>query len=344
MNHRERQLAVLRRQPIDRPSVDAISIENLPELSAYLGIPADQVLNRLGIDGRVVTAGYCGEVPCDPAGIPLTEWGTPTTDDYGTAHHYPLSGLESRQWLNSYPWPQIDKYGWDALSGVVDAWDADYALRGPYWKPLFCQACELMGMEEAMMLMHTDPTLFEALVDRIFQNVTEYCQRFLEVVGDRVPIFYLGDDFATQRGLMISPEHWRRFFKPRFARLFEMGKQAGKFVWFHSCGDITDVLPDLIDIGVDVWETVQLQCLPFPPHQLKQKFGRHLTFFGGISTQRLPFMDVGEVPEAVKSCWRELGEEGYILGPDHHIKDDVSPEKVVTLFDTATGLVPAAVV
>jgi uroporphyrinogen decarboxylase len=186
--------------------------------------------------------------------------------------------------------------------------------------------------------MLTEPLLFEAALGQVFRHTFDYCQRFLAACGDALHILYLGDDFATQRGLMISPKLWRKYLKPRYARLFDLGKRAGKFVWFHACGDVTAVLPDLIDIGVDVWETVQLHTLPISPDQLKHEYGKHLTFFGGTNTQRLPFATPEEVRAEVIRCIEALGEGGgYICGPDHHIKPDVPPANAIALFDSATG-------
>jgi uroporphyrinogen decarboxylase len=129
---------------------------------------------------------------------------------------------------------------------------------------------------------------------------------------------------------------WRRFFKPRYARFFEMGKRAGKYIWFHSCGDITAVLPDLIDIGMDVWETVQLHTLPITPERLKREYGHLITFAGGVNTQQLPFWTPDRVRQEVAACIRALGEGGgYICGPDHHIKPDVPPANVIALYDAA---------
>jgi uroporphyrinogen decarboxylase len=134
----------------------------------------------------------------------------------------------------------------------------------------------------------------------------------------------------------MDPQLWRRYLKPRFARLFDAGKRRGKFVWFHSCGDVTAVLPDLIDIGLDVWETVQLHTLPMPARELKREFGAHIAFFGGVNTQRLPFITPDAVRDEVRECLRTLGEGGgYICGPDHHIKPDVPVANAVALFDAA---------
>jgi uroporphyrinogen decarboxylase len=153
-----------------------------------------------------------------------------------------------------------------------------------------------------------------------------------------MPILYLGDDFATQRALMISPWHWRRFLKPRLARLFEIGKVRGKFVWFHSCGDISAILEDLIEIGMDVWETVQLHTLPMSAAELKRRYGRQIAFFGGINTQRLPFWSAERVRDEVRRCIEALGEGGgYICGPDHHIKPDVPGGNAVALYEAARG-------
>lgn len=180
------------------------------------------------------------------------------------------------------------------------------------------------------------PDVFEAVLEKAFAHTYQFCELLLSACGYNMPIFCLGDDFATQKGIMIPPEHWRKFLKSRYAKLFELGKKKGKYVWFHSCGDITAVLPDLIDIGMDVWETVQLHTLPMSPKKLKEEYGKHITFFGGINTQRLPFIKPDEVREEVLRCIDILGKNGgYICGPDHHIKPDVSAENTVILFDTA---------
>lgn len=196
----------------------------------------------------------------------------------------------------------------------------------------------MFGMEEAMANMALEPEIFEAAVEQIHHHNKEYCRRLLEAFGDSMPILCLGDDFATQRGMMMSPDLWRKFLKPRYAELFDMGKRMGKHMWFHSCGDVTAVIPDLIDIGVDVWETVQLHALPISPEKFKADFGKHLTFFGAVNTQRLPFASPGEVRDEVIRCIDALGTGGgYICGPDHHIKPDAPPVNAVTLFDTARG-------
>jgi hypothetical protein len=115
----------------------------------------------------------------------------------------------------------------------------------------------------------------------------------------------------------------------------ELGKRQGLFVMMHSCGDITEILPDLFDIGVDIWQTVQLHALPMTPEELKRRFGRNLMFFGGIHTQRLPFQSPATVRAEVRRCVLALGRGGgYAVSPDHAIKEDVPFESVLAPYES----------
>lgn len=338
MTPRERELAAIRHETPDRIPADTIWVENAPRVAEYLGIPVEAVEDRLGIDGRVICVWqYTGELRAGPGGEPLTEWGTIETGDYGSARWAPLAdaGLDD---IARYPWPDPAAYAYDGLAATTRALGPTYALRGPYWQPLFCRACDLFGMEEAMARMLTDAAAFAAVLEAVYAHTAAVCTHLLDACGDDLPILCLGDDFATQRGLMIDPADWRRWLKPYYARLFALGKAHGKYIWFHSCGDITTVLPDLIDIGMDVWETVQLHTLPMSAERLKREYGRDLCFFGGVNTQRLPFATPAEVRDETLRCLDALGANGgYICGPDHHVKPDVPPENTVALYDTILG-------
>lgn len=333
MTHRDRLLAAIRREPTDRIAVDVMTIENADAVAAYLGIAPEAVYDRLGIDGRGIWTGpYLGVCA---SGEDLSEWGTPNDQHYGTVRRSPLAGVESVAAVERYPWPDPLAYAYADIAVRAASLSAAYAVRGPGWNPQFCRVCDLFGMEEAMTLMLTAPAVFEAALEAVYAFTEIHCTRLLDACGEHLAIFNLGDDFATQRGLMIDPAHWRRFLKPRLRQLFALGKSRGKYIWFHSCGDITSVLPDLIDMGMDVWETVQLHTLPLSPAALKREYGAHLTFFGGVNTQRLPFATPAEVARETRHSIEALGPTGYIVGPDHHVKPDVPPENVVALYDAA---------
>ena len=335
MNHKERQLAAIRHQIPDRIPVDAQAIENTEAIGEMLGIPSTGVPDALGVDGVTIGLPYAGDVALGEDGQPLTEWGTPRHHDWGTSHTYPLADAGISR-IDHYPWPDPAGYDYATAREHAARVSAEYAVRGPRFSAILDPVFLLMGMEEALVTMVLNPNVFEAVVENVFQVTLEASRGYIEAVGEHLDIFCVWEDFATQRSLMLSPDHWRHFLKPRYAKLFEMAKAAGKHVWFHSCGNITAILPDLIDIGMDVWETVQLHTLPISPEALKREYGKDLAFFGGINTQRLPFATREEVMQEVDRCIRTLGKGGgYICGPDHHIKPDVTAGTTIALFGTA---------
>ncbi len=285
----------------------------------------------------VAAVRYTGELQVRN-GRALTPWGAEDPDDYGTSHFYPLAAATTAEEVERYAWPDANLFDFDELRQSLQDWSGEYALRGPYWisAPLFATTCNLMGIEEALVKMLSEPAVFEACVEQVFHFSSTYLERFIAAVGPKLDILYLADDFASQRGLMMAPRLWRGLLKPRYAQLFAIGQRLGLPIWFHSCGDITAVLPDLIEIGMDVWETVQLHTLPMPAEKLKKEYGRHITFFGGVNTQALPFQSPREVAEEVRRCIDVLGQGGgYICGPDHHIKPDVPAANAVALFEAA---------
>lgn len=342
MTPKQRQLAAIRREPVDRIPVDAIWAYNQEEIARYLDINKNQVLDYLGFDGRTVLLAYAQEFSKKSVDPDAATWSTTLFNEdisqYGTTRKYPLAHMTTVKEIESFQWPDPNLYRYEKAEEMVLRNGDHYALRGPFWVPVFCKACDLFGMEEAMVKMMIEPAVFEAAIERITELIVETCERFLKVCGDKMEIFYIGDDFATQKGMMISPAKWREFIKPRISRIIEVGKRHNKIIWFHSCGDITSVLPDLIDMGIDLWETVQLHTLPMSPRKLKEEYGRHIAFFGGVNSQKLPFASPAEIEKEVKECIRILGKgSGYICGPDHSINADVSPENTIALYKTATS-------
>ena len=336
-NSKQRELAAIRHEVPDRIPIDIICFDQ-PALAAQrLNVAPDSLLDVLGIDGRKVNAPYTGPLRPPENGTEFDAFGTPNDWWFHAKMKAPLMGVQSVREVERYPWPDPADSDFAAAGKQARELDArGLAVRGPYGAPVFSRACSMLGLEEALTCMLSNPAVFEAVMEHIRAYVVDYCARLLDACGPAMPILCLWDDFGTQRGLMISPQHWRRFVKPALADIFRVAKQRGRFVWFHSCGDVTSVLGDLIDIGVDVWETVQLHTLPISPRELKQQYGRHLAFFGGVSTQSLPWKTPQQVRDEVRRCIEALGEGGgYICGPDHHIKPDVSAENTLALFDEA---------
>jgi len=199
---------------------------------------------------------------------------------------------------------------------------------------LFERAWSLAGMPQVMMSMALGDGFADALLDRVL----EWNLGVLDgVLAYEFDIMHFGDDWGQQHGLLMGPAHWRRSIKPRVAQMYARCREAGKIVSIHSCGDIHEILPDLIDIGVNVFNPFQPEVIDV--RWAKREFGDRLCFWGGISTQRLlPYGTPEEVATEVKALLKDLGADGgYIAAPAHDIPGDVPPENIAALIEALRG-------
>jgi uroporphyrinogen decarboxylase len=195
---------------------------------------------------------------------------------------------------------------------------------------LFERAWSFRSMTELLMDFYLNPEFVEELFDRI----TDYN---LEIINDvlQYPVdgFYFGDDYGQQTGMLMGPKLWRQFIKPRLERTFAPIKAKGLPVFLHSCGNIYDILGDLIDIGLDVYQTVQPEI--YDLKKIKKEFGKDLSFYGAISTQQaLPYLSPDKVRELLKDTITTLNiDGGYICAPTHQIPADVPPENIMAMIE-----------
>jgi uroporphyrinogen decarboxylase len=195
---------------------------------------------------------------------------------------------------------------------------------------LFERAWSLAGMEEVLMAMADGASFADELFDGILAFDVEVVRRAISFEVDGVRF---GDDWGQQQGLIMGPVLWRRYIKPRVARLYGMVRDAGKKVFIHCCGKVDEILPDLIECGVDVFNPFQPEVMDV--EAIKERFGAKLTFFGGISTQRtLPYGTVSETREEVKRLIERIGKDGgYIAAPAHDVPRDAKPENVAAMIE-----------
>lgn len=195
---------------------------------------------------------------------------------------------------------------------------------------LFERAWTLAGMESILMWMVTEPAALHRLLDRI----TEHNLRIVaHACALDIDAFYFGDDWGQQNGLIMGPRLWRTFLKPRLAELYAAVKRRGKFVCIHSCGKVDELFPDLIELGLDVFNPFQPEVMDV--FEMKRRHGARLTFYGGISTQRtLPYGTPAQVRDEVRRLLREVGRDGgYIAAPAHAIPGDARPENVAAMLE-----------
>ncbi len=196
---------------------------------------------------------------------------------------------------------------------------------------LFERAWTMRGMDTLFMDMLEAPDFVDALLDAICDYNVALVEQAVKYDIDAV---HFGDDWGSQRGLLMGPELWARFIKPRLARQYGAAKDAGKFVTIHSCGMVQEVFPQLIEIGLDCFNPFQPEVMDV--FEMKRLYRGRLSFWGGVSTQRLlPYGTPDEVRTEVRELLKVVGESGgYICAPAHSIPGDAKPENIMAMIET----------
>ena len=165
-------------------------------------------------------------------------------------------------------------------------------------------------------------------------------QRVLAAIGDYIDVMCMGDDLASQGGLIMSPELYRRLIKPRHAEAYAYIKKRTKArIFHHTCGAVYPLIGDLVDIGLDILNPIQPRARGMEQERLKREFGSRLCFWGGIDIQHtLPMGTPEQIRAEVQEAVRVLGRGGgYVLGPAHNVQSDVDPRNLVLMAETAAG-------
>jgi hypothetical protein len=217
----------------------------------------------------------------------------------------------------------------------TDIKKADEHFTSTYFYSSVFMICSYMrGMERLLYDMAAEPKLAHALVERVGEACVDLNRAQLASIGKRIEVYGIWDDFACQDNLLMSPAMWRRHFRPYYKRLIEEAKKYDLLVYFHCCGDLFDVIPDLIDVGVDILDPIQTSARRMKWEDLKREFGKRLCFHGGVDIQKLLTRGTpAEVKQEVGMV-KELfdGEGGVILGPSHLMTRDIPVENIVALY------------
>lgn len=196
----------------------------------------------------------------------------------------------------------------------------------------FERAWSLRGMENLLSDMILNKAFAEGLFDRILNHHLELLDTVLDYGFEAV---YIGDDWGQQKGLIMGPPLWHKYIKPGMQKMFDKIKSKGKYVCLHSCGDLREILPDLVDMGLDIYNTIQPEI--YDLKKLKREYGKYITFYGGISTQQfLPYATPAEVKRQTREVKKIMGSNGgYIFAPTHSVTDDIPVENVMAMVEVA---------
>jgi uroporphyrinogen decarboxylase len=195
---------------------------------------------------------------------------------------------------------------------------------------LYERAWSLRGIENLLMDMVVNPSFIGELFERIVEYNLAVAKIAMEYPIDGI---FFGDDWGQQRGLIMGPDYWRRFIKPPLRVMYAYVKSQNRFLCQHSCGDIHELFGDLIELGLDMYNTFQPEIYEVP--KIKKEFGSLLTFYGGISTQKvLPFGTPEEVRKETRNMMKIMGTGGgYVVAPTHSMPADIPVENVQAFLD-----------
>lgn len=255
------------------------------------------------------------------------EWGVMGAPG-ATAHFqemlHPMVKFTTAQQVRDYPWPDfLADYRWEGAAERVQAVkQRDLVCAAFMEMTIFEVAWYLRGMEDFMMDLAAGEDIAFALLDILTEMRVGMASRY---ASSGVDLLMLGDDVATQLNMMISPELWRKEIKPRLARVIRAAKEARPetLIFYHGDGNMETILPDLIEIGVEVLNPVQPECMN--PATMKERYGDKLAFWGCIGTQTtMPFGLPADVKRVVRELIATVGKGGGLfLAPTHTLEPDV---------------------
>jgi len=371
MTHRDRVLTTLKRQQPDRVPVDlggtlasTINIHAYRRLMAHLGfggdppvaflsrrsnsvLPDERLLGHLDVDCRAVILDSPDANPERELadGSLRDEWGI-TWKHLGEGQHFinsdgPFCNREPEvDLVENFPWPDpLDPGRFRSLRRQAETHrsSTDAALILVLGVGAVHQLQFMRGYAAALEDLIAAPDFVRGFMDRYADFWVRMTERALQEVGDLVDLTMLGDDLGTQQGPVMSPAVYRRLIQPTHARMVDTVKRFNKPVLLHSCGSVAAFIPALIEIGFDALHPIQVSAKDMESAKLKREFGRDMTFWGGIDTQRvLPRGTPAEVREEVRKRIGDLGPGGgYVLGAVHNIQAEVPPENILAMFDAA---------
>jgi len=341
MNHIERFHATVNRGPVDRPCT-------------WLGIPDAAALPNLFCHFSVTSVSELIEVLDDdivPVELP---YHSPTSSAIYAAFDFARKGSISREHrtLNApgffenrtdplevdlFDWPDPARYiSPDACFEAVARASPERVKLGVIWSAHFQDACAAFGMENALITLQTAPDMFRSVIDRILAFYLHANEIFYEATSGHLHAVLIGNDFGGQHGLLLSPDMIREYALPGTRRLVAQAKHYGLTVIHHSCGSIRDIIPDLIETGIDVIHPVQVLAKGMEPAGLRRDFGDQVTFCGGIDAQELLVQGVPEQVEQAVYELRSIFPTGLILSPSHEaILPEMPPENIEAMFRAA---------
>ncbi len=219
--------------------------------------------------------------------------------------------------FDGYHFPTPESFyrpAWKEQARQIKAENPDSFIVANLGWGLFERSWNLRGFENLLTDVLTEPDFFEEALDRLLDLYLHFVEYTADLPCDGI---LFGDDWGHQQGVIIGPKRWRKFLKPRWAKIYEAVHRHGKIVMHHSCGSVAEIMPDMIEIGMDVLESAQPEPAGMNPYELKKKWGDKITFWGCLGSQStIPFGTPETIRSEVQRLRAEMGRQGgFILQP-----------------------------
>ncbi len=349
MDSRERFEAAMARRPPDRIPIDFWASRGaIRALTQAFGLSYEGFLDRYDVDLRYIAGPRYIGPPIPPQ---HDIWGVCRTtvrldSPHGTEEYEellvsPLAEAQTPEDLDKLTrWPSPDDFDYSGIAeqchavhaaGRVAVFMGDRLNRVAQLKP----AMYMRGVEAILMDIAINPELAAAIISRISGFYIEYLARILDAANGQLDVVLTGDDFGAQNGLLIAPEAWRGFLMPGFRAYMDIIHAHGAISMHHTCGAVAELIPDLIDCGLDVLQSIQPDATGMDFERLISEYGGRLAFHGGISVQQtMPRGTSADVRAAVKRMADSArGRGGYIFCTAHNIQADTPPENTRALVE-----------
>jgi uroporphyrinogen decarboxylase len=264
----------------------------------------------------------------------------------------PLSTLDDISDLHNYSYPKLDWFDYSIYKNnseqvlyksdseqqeikVTDFKKSEaYFLNTSCLNSIFMVSTYMRGTEKLFLDFLLDILYAETLLEKIGDFMVKFNKKNLSTIGQFIDLYGIWDDFADQEGLLISPDLWRKLYKPWYIKFIDEAKKYNLLVCFHVCGNCSDIIGDLIEMGVDILDPIQVSAKNMSLENLKTKFGKNICFHGGLDTQKfLPFVSKEEVKEEVRRIKRLFNKSGgLILGPSHYLTSDIPVDNILAIY------------
>jgi len=246
---------------------------------------------------------------------------------------FPLADARTAADVDRFPWPKVED--WDFSDYRARCLEyRDHPIVGASYEPFYLY-CRLRGMEQALEDLVTNPELMDDIMGRMFDVFAGLVRKSLETAGDLVDFIYVAEDLGTQETLLMSPRVFRRSVKPWLAKMIELAHGYGAKAFHHDDGAIRPLIPDLLEIGIDVLNPIQWRCRGMEREGLARDFGTDVVFHGGIDNQHtLPFGSPADVRCQVAENIRLFsGGKGYVVAPCHNLQANTPTANVVAMYE-----------